>query len=64
MSRAVIVSPDFDRVPSLGRAAAISVSVADTIPADADVLGILAGTTGEPPEMLGLGRAALFQEPM
>ena len=59
MSRAVIVSSDFNPVPSIEQTRAVRVSSAATIPAEADALGIAVGTSGEPPEVLGLGRAAL-----
>jgi leucyl aminopeptidase len=58
MSRAVIVSPDFDPAPSLAQAAAVRVSVADAAP-EGTVLGIPVGISGEPPALLGVDRAAL-----
>jgi leucyl aminopeptidase len=59
MSRAVIVSSDFNPVPSIEKTRAVRVNSAATTPAEADALGIVVGTSGEPPEVLGLGRAAL-----
>ena len=64
MSRAVLVPPDFDPVPSASRAVLLEIAG----PADADgasgpegtgALGVLVAETGEPPERLGLDRAAL-----
>ncbi len=59
MSRAVIVSSDFNPVPSIEKTRAVRVNSAATAPAEADALGIAVGASGEPPEVLGLGRAAL-----
>ena len=41
MSRAVPVDPSFDPVPSVGRLAALQVSAAGSVPADADLVGIV-----------------------
>ncbi len=64
MSRAVLVPPDFDPVPSAGRAVLLEIAG----PVDADgapgpegtgALGVPVAEAGEPPERLGLDRAAL-----
>jgi leucyl aminopeptidase len=64
MSRAVLVPPDFDPAPSAGQAVLLEIAG----PADADgasgpagtgALGVLVAETGEPPERLGIDRAAL-----
>ena len=59
MSRAVIVSSDFNPVPSIAKTRAVRVNSAATTPVEADALGIAVGASGEPPEVLSLGRAAL-----
>ena len=64
MSRAVLVPPDFDPAPSAGQAVLLEIAG----PADADgasgpagtgALGVLVAEAGEPPERLGIDRAAL-----
>jgi leucyl aminopeptidase len=64
MSRAVLVPPDFDPAPSASRAVLLEIAG----PADADgasgpegtgALGVLVAETGEPPQRLGIDRAAL-----
>jgi leucyl aminopeptidase len=64
MSRAVLVPPDFDPAPSAGRAVLLEIAG----PADADgapgpagsgALGVLVAEAGEPPQRLGIDRAAL-----
>ena len=60
MSRAVLVPPDFNPVPSASRTVSLDIAELGTSgPGRSGALGIPVPSAGEPPKILGLDRDAL-----